>query len=519
MDSRGGEAGREARALVTLGPASSLTDGELLERFEGGDADAGPSAFEALVERHGPMVLRVARGVLGDAHAAEDAFQATFLVLARRARTIRGRDSVASWLHGVALRVAGHARAAEARRRRHERASASRPDSLAEPGDDHGPEIHEALARLPEWLRAPVVLCYLEGHTSEDAARLLGRPVGTIKSRLSRARERLRRRLARLDPSSPLMLIPAGLKPAPARLIARAARVGSGLSAPSPAVASLAEGVIRTMMIAKGKAVGYALLAALGLVAAGSGLAQDPPKAEPPTPARTVPPKPDPRAPRELAVTAGRGIALVYAMDKKGERMSVKAGQDRAGTWKEADLELRWVAVTGILDARGFAEADAKARGINPAGHRPPYKRIEVERQAREPGGDWSVWSEVDIERVYRILDNLPEIAMEKLPEELRPGNFVDPLPFLKVGTWRGVDAESLLRADRRAGPAPDRAGPPTLMIRHLDFTVEPGRTYRYRVRVVVGGVEGAKRGERPGPWSEATAEVAVPAGPVTAPE
>jgi len=383
---RWGGAERQARALVRLGPASALSDGELLARFAGGDDEAAGPAFEALVERHGPMVLRVCRGVLGDRHAAEDAFQATFLVLVRRARAIRDRDTVASWLHGVALRVASHSRAAEARRRRHERA-ATRPGAPEGcPGDDLGPELHEALGRLPERLRAPVVLCYLEGHTCEDAARLLRRPVGTVKSRLARARDRLKRRLARLDPAGPSLgsfFPPGSAKPIPARLIAGAARVGAGPSGLAPGVVSLAEGVLKAMMIARGKVAAVALLAAVGFVFAGGSIAARPQseKSRPEKPtavARAAEPAPDPLIPRDLAVTAGAGRALVYALNGRGERIvdeearedlkvALAGDKPAQGPWKEAERDLRWVAITGVVDHHAIREAVAKGRGIDPA--------------------------------------------------------------------------------------------------------------------------------------------------------
>jgi len=117
--------------LWDLGTFAGLTDAQLLERFAARHGDGAEPAFEALVERHGPMVFRVCRGVLRDEHAAEDAFQATFLVLARKARSLWVKDSLGSWLHGVAHRVATRARSDAARRRRHELRLAERPSSCA----------------------------------------------------------------------------------------------------------------------------------------------------------------------------------------------------------------------------------------------------------------------------------------------------------------------------------------------------------------------------------------------------
>jgi RNA polymerase sigma factor (sigma-70 family) len=184
------------RTLYAEGAIGGLTDGQLLERFV---AHRDEAVFEALVERHGPMVLQVCRGTLGNACDADDAFQATFLVLVRRAGSIRNRDSVASWLFGVARRIAARARVDAVRRRKHERRAAElarRPD-IQEERSELGRVLCEEVARLPEKYREVVVLCDLEGYTYESAARQIGRPVGTVKVRLSRARRQLLGRLTR----------------------------------------------------------------------------------------------------------------------------------------------------------------------------------------------------------------------------------------------------------------------------------------------------------------------------------
>ncbi|WP_250847254.1 RNA polymerase sigma factor [Aquisphaera insulae] len=160
MSTTSGEIVGPIRTLFEAGSAIGVTDGGLLERFRAGPREAAEHAFAALVERHGPMVLRVCRSVLNEPHDAEDAFQATFLLLARRAGSIRKRGSLASWLHGAAARTAGCARAAAARRRRHERAAAERTElEIAhEPPDDTAALLQEELDRLPERLRAPILL-------------------------------------------------------------------------------------------------------------------------------------------------------------------------------------------------------------------------------------------------------------------------------------------------------------------------------------------------------------------------
>ena len=191
-----GEVHRYVRALFDVGTVAGLSDGQLLEHCAGRGGELAELAFSALVERHGPMVLRVCQRMLADSHDAEDAFQAVFLVLVRRAESIRSRDSVASWLHGVALAVASAARAARDRRTAHERRAAERTavaDDERSALDELGRALQEEIGRMPERYRAAVVLCYLEGRTYDEVARLLGCPVGTVKSRLATAREAARR--------------------------------------------------------------------------------------------------------------------------------------------------------------------------------------------------------------------------------------------------------------------------------------------------------------------------------------
>ncbi len=184
--------------LFEAGSLVGLTDRELLERFLAGES--AEAAFEILVDRHGPMVRSVCRSLLGDPHEADDAFQATFLVLARRASSIRGRDAVGSWLYRVARRVAAHARADAARRRLLERYLAGRgcvESTDDDPTREPMPGVLEEVDRLPERYRAPIVLCYLEGRTHEQAARTLGCPLRTVETRLQRGKARLRHRLLR----------------------------------------------------------------------------------------------------------------------------------------------------------------------------------------------------------------------------------------------------------------------------------------------------------------------------------
>ncbi len=187
---------------TATGSLADLGDSHLLALFANSGISA-EDAFTTLVERHGPMVLRVGRSLLRNEHEAQDLFQSTFLVLARKARRIWVGDSLGPWLHGVACRVASDARKASSRRQTLERKvramSPSEPGTLPESEDrrEMAAALHEEIARLPESNRAAVVLCDLQGRTHAEAAAVLGWPVGTVKSRQARAREQLRGRLAR----------------------------------------------------------------------------------------------------------------------------------------------------------------------------------------------------------------------------------------------------------------------------------------------------------------------------------
>ncbi|WZO98651.1 sigma-70 family RNA polymerase sigma factor [Isosphaeraceae bacterium EP7] len=229
------------RTLFFSGAVGGLSDGRLLEQFV---ASRDEFAFERLLERHGPMVWGVCRRVLGDHHDAEDAFQAAFLVLARKAASVSPRESVGGWLHGVATRTARKARTTAARRkaREHRLASWTRPNSATEaaPTHDLAALLDIELARLPESQRSAIVLCDLEGRTRAEAARHLGWPAGTLASRLARGRARLAARLARrglspINPDDPARALPAGLI-LPAGLAAKAAHTASlALSGSLPA--------------------------------------------------------------------------------------------------------------------------------------------------------------------------------------------------------------------------------------------------------------------------------------------
>ena len=270
---------QQLRTLFNVGAIRELTDGQLLERFATGQGEAAELAFAVLLERHGPMVLRVCGGVLADAHETQDAFQATFLVLVEKARGLWVRDSLGPWLHQVAFRTASCARSAAARRRRHEQCAAlSARESRVEAGDELGLVLHAEIERLPDRYRAPLVLCDLEGRSHEQVARHLGWPVGTVKSRLTRGRQRLRDRLQRrgLAPDAGLLAaVPGSGGPAaslPAALVdstTNAAVQWTTVGAIVPgSAARLAQGVLKAMSLIKCVKVASVVLV-LGATAAG----------------------------------------------------------------------------------------------------------------------------------------------------------------------------------------------------------------------------------------------------------
>ena len=188
---------RDIQTLFGVGAVGSLTDGQLLDRFLTRHGEAAEAAFEALINRHGPMVMRVCRAQLTDLHDIEDCFQATFLVFVRKAASIRKQGSLSSWLYGVAHKVAARARASAARRRSCERRVIADPAQGEQPDPETETLLHQEIGRLPAKYRAPIVLCYLEGLTHDRAAEHLGWPVGTVRGRLARARDLLRNRLTR----------------------------------------------------------------------------------------------------------------------------------------------------------------------------------------------------------------------------------------------------------------------------------------------------------------------------------
>jgi RNA polymerase sigma factor (sigma-70 family) len=277
--------------------ARDHADADLLGAFV---ARKDEAAFAGLVQRHGRMVLGVCLRLLGHRADAEDAFQATFLVLARRAAAVRPRELVGNWLYGVAYRTALQARAARARRRSREMQLDSPPEPAAAdrpPWIELQPALDQELNRLPAKYRVPVVLCELEGRSRADVARVLGIPEGTLSSRLAAARKRLADRLGRRGfalPAGALAAVIAQSASAavPVSLVASTVRAATGEAVAAP-VAALANGVIKGMFLSKLKLTTAAILA-VALSGTGVGLVAHAALADQPAPAVAAAPVADP---------------------------------------------------------------------------------------------------------------------------------------------------------------------------------------------------------------------------------
>ena len=385
---------RQVDALWDGGAAAGLTDGQLLERFASGRGAVSEFAFAALVEKHGPMVQRVCHRILRDAQESEDALQATFLVLALGGRSLWVRNSLGPWLHRVAIRVAVRARAKAQRRRAAER-RAARPEDL--PGGDEGLSdlgrvLDEEIDRLPGRFRAAIVLCDVQGLTHEQAARHLGCPVGTVKSRLARGRERLRHRLTRrgvaphagaIAPAFSAFAAEARGRAALSDSIAcTAARVAAG-DGMTPgmvraSVRDLTEGVMTAMRL-KMIIGACGLLLAIGIAASGSLLRGAPgprgPAADPSGPVI----RGDAQDPKAAEPAAPGSPGAGFSADADLQRLEYEVRKDllRDAMRQEGQLELRSIlggpAVEGPAegednaarekdDARRYSEARARER-------------------------------------------------------------------------------------------------------------------------------------------------------------
>ena len=347
---------RQLGSLFDGGSVAGLTDRQLIERFMARRDAAGEVAFAALVSRHGPMVLDLCWQFLGDRHDAEDAFQAAFLVLACKARSIRDPDLLASWLYAVALRTARKARVQIARRRKHEEAAMTQrsgagssvliDQSIPAPEQsvlarEQAEVLYGEIDRLPRPFRLAVVLCYFEGLTLDEAAQRLRCPAGTVRSRLARAYDKLRRGLRRRGLVTPAASIAAVLASRTAsacvssslcETTARAAmnfatrRAAAG--AISASAVALAQDVLRSMLLNKLKLTMLTLLV-VGAIATGTGYVIHPlntlartGEGEPPSEPRRNPARTEPRPPEIAQDTnqpaAGRMFVVGRVLDTQG---------------------------------------------------------------------------------------------------------------------------------------------------------------------------------------------------------
>jgi RNA polymerase sigma factor (sigma-70 family) len=267
------------RRAALLREGAERTDGQLLEGFV---SRREAAALEVLVQRHAPMVWGVCRRIVQNHHDAEDAFQATFLVLVRKAAAIMPRQMVANWLYGVAHQTALKARATRAKRQARERQVTSMPEPEAVERQDLWPALlpllDEELSRLPDKYRVAIVLCDLEGKTRKEAAEQLGVPDGTLAARLARARTMLAKRLARRGLAvsggllAPMLSQQAASAAAPASVMISTIKAVNGVAAGeasaaglvSAKVVALTEGVLRTMLLTKLK-IATAVLLVLGI--------------------------------------------------------------------------------------------------------------------------------------------------------------------------------------------------------------------------------------------------------------
>jgi RNA polymerase sigma factor (sigma-70 family) len=312
-----GAAMRQIHLLFGEGTLAGLPDAQILERYV---AQSDELAFTALVQRHGPMVLAVCRSVLDDPNDADDAFQAAFLLLARKAKSLWVDDSLGGWLHRVASRIAFQMKSDAARRRDQERRAAEKAGkrrTSGKPEDDTFRVLHQEIDRLPERYRKPIILCYLEHMSYQQAANHLRWSEGTTQSRLARGRSLLRARLARRGVTLGAATLGVLALPHEASAVSvsmllpaiRTARIfglgeAAGVGTVSTAVEVLVRQALRTMMLAKLKMVAAAgfFVGAFACVATGLSASGPIGSEQLAAPAPRI--APAPRAPKSTAVNA-----------------------------------------------------------------------------------------------------------------------------------------------------------------------------------------------------------------------
>jgi RNA polymerase sigma factor (sigma-70 family) len=445
---------RQLRKAVLLRDGAGLTDGQLLEDYVHRGNEA---ALAALVGRHGPMVWGVCRRVLSSYHDAEDAFQATFLVLVRKATSITSTELLANWLFGVAYQTALNARAATARRRVRERQVSPMPEPAVSAQDlwpDLQPVLDEELSRLPENYRIVLVLCDVEGKTRKDAARQLAVPEGTVAGRLARARVMLAKRLARhgVTVSGGALAAVLSQKAAagvPSSVVSATIQAAGLFAAGQTAaaavisarVAALTEGVLKAMFLHKIRGVLAVLvvLATLG-VCAGGLLQRTEAQAQPPDSPKAGPRKQDEGNLKETVLALQKRI---WEANAKQDVAAMKnlladdfAGLDRNGNPFDKADELRYVSEWcefdhSVKEARVILLNDSSALVIYEVHYkvRPTKSKKVHYTESRQGTGAWAKrnghwWY------VYK--------ESHALSEAKRKGTFIE-LPWREL---KGIDLE-----------------------------------------------------------------------------
>lgn len=418
--------------------AEAAPDGELVRRFAAG---ADERAFRALVARHGPVVWAVCRRLLRNHHDAEDAFQATLLVLARGAGGIRSGSAVGGWLCGVAARVASRVRSARRAEPTDAEPAAGHPDGALGELTVREAEalLYEELGRLPERYRAALVLCCLEGLSRDEAASQLGWSANRLKNALEQGRELLRARLARRGVALGLPLLAGMLCPpaaVAAPLVEAAVRHATGATAPPAAIGSLADGVTQAMWVAKWKwaaaACAAASLAVGGVLAAGLGrppAAPEPPAAKPGLVLAPAPAQPK-KAAAEKELTDPVAIAaafLQHVIDGKPER-ALKLAEPRMID----ERDVKKIQVSGLkrvklvmllINDERVTVVTERAQLVRGGGPRPEDAHVVVtlEKKSDVP---WVVReSDIRDEKwVLREIDDYLDGKFNFDPKEDRPG-------------------------------------------------------------------------------------------------
>jgi RNA polymerase sigma factor (sigma-70 family) len=432
----------QLRGALLRKDAAGWNDGQLLASFI---AQKDEAAFEALVRRHGPMVFGVCRRLLRNHHDAEDAFQATFLVLARKASSVWPREKVANWLHGVALRTAMKARSLTAKRRRREKQGKEMPEpEAAQQGQwrDVQPLLDQELNGLPANYRLPILLCDLEGKTIKEASRQLGWPQGTVAGRLTRGRKLLAKRLASrgviLSAGSLAAVVTQNATTAgvPSSVVISTVKAASVLVAGQttaagmvPAkVAALMEGVIKSMMLTKltkAGMVGLLVMCLCGLGMGGGSLLTIRTMAQPPE-AANAPTGPLSRPKMDTEKLQGKRNVLERELDGK----KIEAGAKKGAA--KTDLERLQGIWSAIWYERGGKRYKANNIVFMVDGKRACWQDKDSETQgglyldqSSKPKTFDLASSPGTIEGIYLLEGDTLELCFETGTESKRPRGFI----------------------------------------------------------------------------------------------